>query len=60
MRAVLDPNVLISAAISAAGAPREILLAWTRGSFELVVSPLLLDELRDVLARPRVSALGQL
>ena len=39
--------------ISPAGAPREIVTAWTQGSFDLVVSPLLLDELRDVLARPR-------
>ena len=53
MRAVLDPNVLISAVISSAGAPREIVTAWAQGHFDLVVSPLLLDELRDVLARPR-------
>ena len=53
MRAVLDPNVLISAVISPAGAPREILTAWTLGRFDLVVSPTLLGELRDVLARPR-------
>jgi putative PIN family toxin of toxin-antitoxin system len=53
VRAVLDPNVLISAAISSAGAPREILAAWTQGRFELVASPLLLDELHDVLTRPR-------
>jgi putative PIN family toxin of toxin-antitoxin system len=53
VRAVLDPNVLISAVISPTGAPREILTAWTQGSFDLIASPLLLDELRDVLARPR-------
>jgi putative PIN family toxin of toxin-antitoxin system len=53
VRAVLDPNVLISAVISSAGAPRDIILAWTEGSFDLVISPLLLDELREVLARPR-------
>jgi putative PIN family toxin of toxin-antitoxin system len=53
VRVVLDPNVLISAVISAAGAPREIVVAWTQGRFELVVSALLLGELRDVLARPR-------
>jgi PIN domain len=39
--------------ISPAGAPREIVTAWTQGHFDLVASPLLLDELRDVLARPR-------
>lgn len=54
MRAVLDPNVLISAVISPAGAPREILTAWTQGRFDLIVSPELLGELRDVLARPRL------
>jgi len=51
--AVLDVNVLVSAAISTAGPPREILTAWVDGRFELLASPALLAELRDVLARPR-------
>jgi putative PIN family toxin of toxin-antitoxin system len=54
VRAVLDPNVLISAVISPTGAPREILTAWTQGRFDLIVSPLLIGELRGVLARPRL------
>lgn len=54
MRAVLDPNVLISAVISPAGAPREILTAWTQGRFDLIVSPQLLGELREVLAKPKL------
>jgi len=53
VRAVLDPNVLISALIWPTGAPREILAAWMQGHLELVVSPQLLAELRDVLARPK-------
>jgi putative PIN family toxin of toxin-antitoxin system len=53
VRVVLDPNVLVSALISPAGPPREILTAWTQGRFELVASPALLGELRDVLARAR-------
>ena len=53
MRVVLDPNVLVSALISPAGPPREILTAWTQGRFELVASPALLGELRDVLARAK-------
>ena len=53
MRAVLDPNVLVSAAISPAGPPRQIINAWINGRFELTASPGLLDELRDVLERPR-------
>lgn len=54
MRVVLDPNVLVSALISPAGPPREILTAWTQGRFELVASPALLGELRDVLARAKL------
>lgn len=53
MRVVLDPNVLISAAISSSGPPRQIVTAWIDGRFELVISPALLDELADVLARPK-------
>lgn len=53
MRAVLDPNVLVSAAISPAGPPRQILTAWTNERFELIISPTVLDELADVLARPK-------
>ena len=53
MLAVLDPNVLVSAAISTAGPPRQIVDAWVDGRFELIASPALINELRDVLARPR-------
>jgi uncharacterized protein len=53
VRAVLDPNVLVSAAISPAGPPRQIVTAWTNERFELIVSPSVLDELADVLARPK-------
>ena len=53
MRVVLDPNVLISAAISTAGPPRQIVAAWVDERFELVASPALLAELSDVLARPK-------
>ena len=54
MRVVLDPNVLVSAAISPAGPPRQILTAWTNERFDLIVSPAVLDELADVLARPKL------
>ena len=48
---VSDPGVLISAAISEKGAPREVLRRWMAGGFDLVVSPRLLHELQSVLAR---------
>lgn len=54
MRVVLDPNVLVSAAISSAGPPRAIVDAWIDERFELIASPALLEELRDVLHRPRL------
>jgi putative PIN family toxin of toxin-antitoxin system len=49
----LDPNVLISAAISAAGAPRALLVYWYLGRFQMLVSYDLLYELEAVLLRPK-------
>lgn len=54
MRVVVDANVLVSAVISSAGPPRALLTAWTQERFELVASPALLEELREVLARPKL------
>ena len=54
MRVVLDANVFVSAVISTAGPSRQILTAWVDGRFELIASPTLLEELRDVLGRPRL------
>jgi putative PIN family toxin of toxin-antitoxin system len=55
LRVVLDPGALIAAAISKSGAPAELLEPWRDGEFDLVVSPNLLDELEDVLLRPKFS-----
>jgi uncharacterized protein len=49
----LDPNVLISAAISAGGAPRALLVYWYLGRFQMLVSYELLYELEAVLLRPK-------
>jgi putative PIN family toxin of toxin-antitoxin system len=54
VRVVVDANVLVSAVISELGPPREIVDAWVQERFELIVSPALLDELGDVLTRPRL------
>lgn len=54
MRAVLDPNVLISAALSPSGPPARLLLAWQAGAFELIASPLLLGELERALGYPKL------
>ena len=49
MRAVLDPNIIISALLSRGGAPAKTLLAGREGRFELIVSPAPLDELARAL-----------
>ncbi len=54
MRAVLDVDVLVSALVSPRGAPGLIVARWSAGDFELVVSPLLLTELDETLARPKL------
>jgi putative PIN family toxin of toxin-antitoxin system len=55
MRAVLDPNVIISGLLSRSGAPARLLEAWTRGAFELVVSESLLAELARALEYPKLA-----
>ncbi len=54
MRAVVDVNVLISGVLSAKGSSAEILRASRDGQFELVVSELLLAELKRTLAYPKL------
>lgn len=53
LRAVVDPNVLVSALISPNGVPARILTASEEGRFRLVVSERLVAELQDVLVRPK-------
>jgi len=52
-RLVIDPGVLVSAALSAKAAPRRLLEAAIAGHITLVVSNLLLAELTEVLHRPK-------
>jgi putative PIN family toxin of toxin-antitoxin system len=54
VRAILDPNVVISGAISPRGAPADVLRSLARGEFELVASQGLLDELQRALAYPKL------
>lgn len=52
-RAVLDPNLLVSALISPAGPSARLLLDFRAGAFELVTSPHLLSELAELLRRDK-------
>jgi putative PIN family toxin of toxin-antitoxin system len=49
MRVVLDTNVIISATLIRGGNEDQILRAWRRGAFELVLSPPILEELGRAL-----------
>jgi uncharacterized protein len=49
LRAVLDPNVIISATLSPGGSLGRLFRSWLEGAYELVVSRLLLDELERAL-----------
>ncbi len=55
MRAILDPNVIISALLSRDGAPAKVLRAWLEGRFDLIVSALLLAELERALTYPKLA-----
>jgi putative PIN family toxin of toxin-antitoxin system len=52
-RAVLDTGVFVSALIAPAGAPARLVLAARDGSFDLIASPLLLEELASALRRDK-------
>jgi putative PIN family toxin of toxin-antitoxin system len=54
MRAVLDTNVLVSSLIKPGSVPDRIIEKWKAHIFEICLSEPLLDELMDVLNRPRI------
>ena len=60
MKVVLDINVLVSAFLSAKGAPAQVLEALHQETFELVISEPILDEYQAVLNYEKVQALHQM
>lgn len=55
MRAVLDPNVIISGLLAPGGAPANILRSWLEGRFELIASDQLLAELKRATQYPKLA-----
>ena len=51
---LLDTNVWVSAFINPHGTPARLKNAWIAGQFDVVVSIPLLEEIADVLTRPRI------
>ena len=54
LRVVIDPNVFVSAVITPAGVPAQVVRGALGREFHLVVSTALIGELVDVLARPKL------
>ncbi len=54
MRAVIDANILVRALIMPLGSVGPVLQRLRRGDYTLLYSRSLLDELADVLNRPRI------
>lgn len=55
MQVVIDPGVFVSGLITPHGLPARLVRMWGDAAFDVVVSPMLLEELEDVLARPHIS-----
>ncbi len=55
MIVVLDTNVIVSSLLSSKGAPAEIIRRWEAAEFEIVTSPLLLEELTRALQYKQVT-----
>jgi putative PIN family toxin of toxin-antitoxin system len=53
---LLDTNIWVSAFINPRGFPARLVDAWIAGRFTVVVSAPLLEEIADVLTRPRLQS----
>lgn len=51
LRIILDTNVLVSGITFPASTPGKIVIAWRRGSIDVLLSRYILEELRRVLPR---------
>lgn len=52
-KGVVDTNLIVSGLLLKRGSPYELLEAWRRGGFTLLVSPSLQAEFEEVLLRPK-------
>jgi putative PIN family toxin of toxin-antitoxin system len=57
--AVFDTNVIVSAAIKSGGAPAKLMMEWVlEGQVQLVTSPWIVDEYREVVRREKFHRYG--
>lgn len=58
MKVVLDTNVVISGLISLEEAPAQVIDFWVNGSLKIATSSALIEEILDVIVRPKFRPLG--
>lgn len=54
-KALLDTNQLVSSLLSSQGLQRRLIDAWRARSFVLLLAPGQIEEIGDVLARPKIT-----
>ena len=54
IRIVIDTNILVSAILTAEGNPAKILKLVLQGKLNLIISPAILEEIRQVLRYPKL------
>lgn len=54
IRVVIDTNIWVSSLLNPFGFPARVRKSFEEGAFNLVISELMLEELADVLNRPRI------
>jgi putative PIN family toxin of toxin-antitoxin system len=54
MRVVIDTSVWVSAFLNPDGFPGQVVSAWLDERFDVLISPPILEEIEDVLRRPRI------
>ena len=56
LRVVLDTNIIISGMATTGTVPYKVLEAWRANKFVLLTSPSILQEVQEVLSRPKITS----
>lgn len=60
VRAVIDTNVWVSSLLNNAGLPAKLRKAFEKGAFHVIISEPLLEEITDVINRPKLKTKHEL
>lgn len=54
VRAVIDTNIWVSSFLNPSGSPAKLRKAFEKGIFHVVISEAIIEEIADVLTRPKI------